>query len=105
MTFLMLIFFAIQDEIRKIILNRLGVELTLGSQATTWMSYLNTLEQYKLFMDWHSAYQERTEKEYYASKDKFDKLMSLLSEEPPFRPGLQDFLNILEVNLGIAEDP
>lgn len=105
MTFLTLIFFAIQDEIRKIILNRLGVELTLGSQATTWMSYLNTLEQYKLFMDWHSAYQERTEKEYYASKDKFDKLLSLLPEEHPFRPNLQGFLNILEVNLGIADDP
>ena len=98
-------FFAIQDEISKIILNRLGVELTLGSQATTWMSYLNTLEQYKLFMDWRSAYQRRTEKDYYASIDKFDKLMSLLPEEHPFRPGLQGFLNILEVNLGIADDP
>lgn len=98
-------FFAIQDEISKIILNRLGVELTLGSQATTWMSYLNTLEQYKLFMDWRSAYQRRTEKDYYASIDKFDKLMSLLPEKHPFRPGLQGFLNILEVNLGIADDP
>ena len=98
-------FFAIQDEISKIILNRLGVKLTLGSQATTWMSYLNTLEQYKLFMDWRSAYQRRTKKDYYASKDKFDKLMSLLPEEHPFRPGLQGFLNILEVNLGIADDP
>ena len=37
-------FFAIQDEVSKIILNRLGVELTLGSQTTTWMSYLNTME-------------------------------------------------------------
>ena len=98
-------FFAIQDEISKIILNRLGVELTLGSQATTWMSYLNTLEQYKLFMDWRSAYQRRTEKDYYASKDKFDKLISLLPKEHPFRPGLQGFHNILEVNLGIADDP
>ena len=98
-------FFAIQDEISKIILNRLGVKLTLGSQATTWMSYLNTLEQYKLFMDWRSAYQRRTEKDYYASIDKFDKLMILLPEEHPFRPGLQGFLNILEVNLGIAKDP
>ena len=98
-------FFAIQDEISKIILNRLGVELTLGSQATTWMSHLNTLEQYKLFMDWRSTYQRRTEKDYYASKDKFDKLISLLPEEHLFRPGLQGFLNILEVNVGIADDP
>ena len=31
--------------------------------------------------------------------------MSLLPEEHPFSPGLQGFLNILEVNLGIANDP
>ena len=98
-------FFAIQDEISKIFLIRLRVELTLGSQATTWMSYSNTLEQYKLFMDWRSAYQRRTEKDYYASKDKFDKLISLLPEQHPFRPGLQGFLNILEVNLAIADNP
>ena len=31
--------------------------------------------------------------------------MSLLPEEHPFRPRLQGFLNILEVNPGIADDP
>ena len=65
-TFLMIIFFAVQDEISKIVPNHLVVELTLGSEATTWMSYLNTLEQYKLFVDWRSAYQRRTDKDYYA---------------------------------------
>ena len=59
----------------------------------------------EVFLNWRSAYQKRTEKDYYASKDKFDKSIGLLPNEHPFHHDLPGFLNILEFNLGIADDP
>ena len=98
-------FFQVQDEISKLILKELGVNLTMGSQATTWMNLLENLEQYQLFMEGRASWQLRNEAAYYRTEELWGKLISQLPENHPFVPGLKGWLKLLRVTLKMDNNP
>ena len=81
--FLLNDFFKVQDELSSLILGALQTDLGVGSDAKTWASQVDSMEDFTLMLNWIRFWREYTQEGYNKSKEILETLMTRYPDGHP----------------------